>query len=93
MKFKNIFFSQWMVFVIGCSFWIFAYIANIEVSEASPDIPNLRESGILYIWVTGLNYSLVAVMTAIYFSIFWIIIYGLYFLFIMIDKYRNRQLK
>jgi len=89
MKLKKLLNSPWMILVISCSLGIFAYIANINVSEASPDIPNLRSSGILYIWVTGLHYALVSTMTVVYFFIFWGIIYGVYFLLIIIEKYRN----
>ena len=92
MKFKNIFFSKWMLFVIGCTFWIFAYIVNMEVSEAIPiDSLNLSAGGIAYMWIIGLHYTLLVIKTIVYFSIFWMIIYGIYFLFIMIDKYRNRK--
>jgi hypothetical protein len=91
MKIKNILNSPWMILVLIFSMFIFGYIVNIDVSGAIPlDSPNLNSGGIAYIWMLGLHYALLIIMTIIYFSIFWIIIYGIYFLWFMFDKYRNK---
>jgi hypothetical protein len=90
MKIKNILNSPWMILVLIFSLFIFGYIANIDVSGAFPlDTPNLKNGGIAYIWILGVHYALLVIMTVMYFSIFWIVVYGVYFLWLIVNKYRN----
>jgi len=80
--------SPLMIIVLNLSFVLFWIYFSSEVSDVIPVMNT--QNGLANLYIYFLHYGLIFVTSAYYFLLFWGIIYGLYFLWILINKYIHK---